>query len=162
MEPRTFSVRPIGTVHADEGSFLIEIDEPFRPALQGLSGFSYIQVLWWGDRADTEECRSETVCRKPYTKGPDTIGIFATRSPVRPNPIALSAAPVLGVDAAAGIIRVAYIDADDGTPVLDIKPYLPCTERVRDVRVPAWSAHWPQWYEENAGFDWAAEFTDGE
>lgn len=162
MDTRTFSVRPIGTVHADEGSFLIEIDEPFRPALQGLSGFSYIQVLWWGDRADTAERRSETTCRKPYTRGPETIGIFATRSPVRPNPIALSAAPVIDVDAAAGVIRVAYIDADDGTPVLDIKPYLPCTERVRDVRVPAWSSHWPQWYEENAGFDWAAEFTDGE
>ena len=129
MDTRTFSVRPVGTVHAGEGSFLIEIDEPFRPALRGLSGYSHIQVLWWGDRADTEECRSETVCRKPYTKGPDTIGIFATRTPVRPNPIALSAVPVLGVDAAAGVIRVAYIDADDGTPVLDIKPYLPCTER---------------------------------
>lgn len=133
METRTFSVRPVGTVHAGEGSFLIEIDEPFRPALRGLSGFSHIQVLWWGDRADTAECRSETVCRKPYTRGPDTIGIFATRSPVRPNPIALSAAPVLGVDAAAGVIRVAYIDADDGTPVLDIKPYIPAFDSVPDA-----------------------------
>ncbi len=91
--------------------------------------------------------------------GPETIGIFATRSPVRPNPIALSAVPVLGIDTAAGIIAVPYVDADDGTPVLDIKPYLPATERIRDVKVPAWSAHWPQWYEDNWGFDWAAEFT---
>jgi len=90
------------------------------------------------------------------------IGIFATRSPVRPNPIALSAVPVLGIDTAAGIIRVPFIDADDHTPVLDIKPYLPATERVRDVNVPAWSSHWPQWYEDNRGFDWAAEFTFGE
>lgn len=90
-------------------------------------------VLWWCDRVDTKECRNETVCKKPYTKGPEMIGIFATRSPVRPNPIALSAVPVLGIDAAAGVIRVAYIDADDCTPVLDIKPYLPCTERIRDA-----------------------------
>ncbi|WP_317064891.1 SAM-dependent methyltransferase [Methanoculleus caldifontis] len=159
MEMRTFSVKPVGTVHADEGSFWIEIAGPFRPALKGLEGFSHIQVLWWGDRTDTEERRSETVCTKPYTRGPETIGIFATRSPVRPNPIALSAAPVLGVDPAAGIVRVAYIDADDGTPVLDIKPYLPCADRVRDVEVPAWSSHWPEWYEENEGFDWAAEFN---
>ena len=76
--------------------------------------------------------------------------------------IAVSVAPVLGVDAAAGVIRVAYIDADDGTPVLDIKPYLPCTERVRGARVPAWCSHWPQRYEENEGFDWRAEFTGRE
>ncbi|MDD2473387.1 MULTISPECIES: SAM-dependent methyltransferase [unclassified Methanoculleus] len=162
MNARTFSVKPVGIVHADEGSFFIEIAEPFRPALLGLDGFGHILVLWWCDRSDTEECRSETTCRKPYTKGPEMIGIFATRSPVRPNPIALSAVPVLGIDTAAGIIRVPFIDADDHTPVLDIKPYLPATERVRDVNVPAWSSHWPQWYEDNRGFDWAAEFTFGE
>jgi len=162
MDARRFSVTPVGTVHAGRGVFSIEITEPFRPALTELSGFSHMLVLWWCDGVDTVECRSETTCEKPYTRGPDTIGIFATRSPVRPNPIALSVAPVLGVDAAAGIIRVAYIDADDGTPVLDIKPYLPCNERVRDAKVPAWASHWPQWYEENEGFDWAAEFTFGD
>jgi len=162
MDTRTFSVKPVGIVHADEGSFSIETLEQFRPALLGLDGFSHMLVLWWCDRSDTEEQRTETVCRKPYTKGPETIGIFATRSPVRPNPIALSAVPVLGIDTAAGIIRVPFIDADDGTPVLDIKPYLPSTERIRDVNVPALSSHWPQWYEDNWGFDWAAEFTPEE
>ncbi len=159
MDPPHFSVQPLGVVHANEGSFSIAIAGPFRPALMGLDGFSHILVLWWADQADTEEQRGETVCRKPYTRGPETIGIFATRSPVRPNPIALSIVPVLGIDADAGVITVPFIDADDGTPVLDIKPYLPATERVRDARVPAWSSHWPQWYEDNQGFDWAAEFT---
>ncbi|MDK2916972.1 MAG: tRNA (adenine37-N6)-methyltransferase [Euryarchaeota archaeon] len=159
MDTRTFTVTPVGIVRAGNESFTIEVFGPFRPALRGLSGFGHILVLWWGDRVDTPECRGETVCRKPYTKGPETVGVFATRSPVRPNPVALSVAPVIGIDTASGIIRVAYIDADDGTPVLDIKPYLPATERVRDVSVPVWSSHWPQWYEDNAGFDWAAEFT---
>ncbi len=159
MDTRQFCVKPVGTVHAGEGTFSIEVAEQYRPALTGLEGFSHILVLWWADRVDADEHRSETVCRKPYTKGPETIGIFATRSPVRPNPIALSTVPVLGIDTAAGIITVPFIDADDGTPVLDIKPYLPATERVRDAGVPAWSAHWPQWYEDNWGFDWAAEFT---
>ncbi|RXE56635.1 methyltransferase [Methanoculleus taiwanensis] len=159
MDTREFCVKPVGVVHAGGESYSIEIAEPFRPALAGLDGFGHILVLWWADQVATEELRSETVCRKPYTKGPDTIGIFATRSPVRPNPIALSTVPVLGIDTAAGIIEVPFIDADDGTPVLDIKPYLPATERIREVRVPAWSAHWPQWYEDNWGFDWAAEFT---
>lgn len=130
MDTRTFTVKPVGIVHADDESFSIEVAGPFRPALQGLEGFSHIVVLWWGDRVDTPECRIETACRKPYTRGgPETIGIFATRSPVRPNPIALSVVPVVDIDTATGIIRVAYIDADDATPVLDIKPYLPATER---------------------------------
>jgi len=159
MDTRTFTVKPVGIVHADDESFSIEIAGPFRPALLELGGFSHIIVVWWGDRADTPECRSETVCKKPYTRGPETIGIFATRSPVRPNPIALSVVPVIGIDTASGIIGVPFIDADDGTPVLDIKPYLPATERVRDASVPAWASYWPQWYEDNQGFDWAAEFT---
>ncbi|WP_292491628.1 hypothetical protein [Methanoculleus sp. 10] len=74
----------------------------------------------------------------------------------------LPALPVLGVDTAAGIVGVAYIDADDSTPVLDIKPYFPSTERICEVRVPAWSSRRPQWYEENTGFDRAAEFTSDE
>lgn len=159
MDTRTFAAKPVGIVHADNESFSIEVAGPFRPALQELEGFSHIVVLWWGDRVDTPERRNETVCKKPYTRGPETIGIFATRSPARPNPIALSVAPVIDIDIASGIIRVAYIDADDATPVLDIKPYFPATERVRDVSVPAWSSHWPQWYEDNGEFDWAAEFT---
>jgi hypothetical protein len=79
MDARTFSVKPVGIVHADDGSFSIEIAGPFRPALRGLGGFGHILVLWWGDRVDTEECRGETTCKKPYAKGPETLGIFATR-----------------------------------------------------------------------------------
>ncbi|WAI02015.1 SAM-dependent methyltransferase [Methanogenium organophilum] len=159
MEIQEFILKPIGAVHTDGNTFSIEVAEPFRPALQGLEAFSHILVVWWGTNADTRENRHETICTKPYTHGPETIGIFATRSPVRPNPIAVTVVPVLDIDHETGIITVAFIDADDNTPVLDIKPYLPCTERVRDVRVPEWSAHWPAWYEENASFDWAAEFT---
>ncbi|WP_054848166.1 tRNA (N6-threonylcarbamoyladenosine(37)-N6)-methyltransferase TrmO [Methanoculleus chikugoensis] len=159
MDTRTFTVKPVGIVHADDESFSIEVAGPFRPALQGLEGFSHIVVLWWGRPGRYTGVPDRDGLQKTVHEGPETIGIFATRSPVRPNPIALSVVPVVDIDTATGIIRVAYIDADDATPVLDIKPYLPATERVREVGVPAWSSHWPQWYEENPGFDWAAEFT---
>ena len=162
MTTQEFILKPIGTVHTDGEVFSIEIAEPFRPALQELEGFSHILVVWWGTGVDTEKDRLETTCKKPYTHGPETIGIFATRSPVRPNPIGVSVAPVQGIDREAGIITVAFIDADDATPVLDIKPYLPCTERVRNVRVPKWSAQWPAWLEDNSTFDWASEFTFSE
>jgi len=97
-------------------------------------------------------------CQKPYRKGPDLLGIFSTRSPMRPNPIALSVAAVVGVDMEQGLIRLAYIDAEDGTPVLDIKPYLPCSDRVSRVQTPGWCSHWPQSMEGSATFDWPAEF----
>lgn len=94
---------------------------------------------------------------KPYRKGPRTLGIFATRSPLRPNPIALTAVAVLGLDPEAGRIDIPYIDAEEGTPVLDIKPYHPSVDRVREVTVPAWCNHWPRWYGDSGAFDWEAE-----
>jgi tRNA (Thr-GGU) A37 N-methylase len=48
---------------------------------------------------------------------------------------------------------------EDGTPILDLKPYQPAADRIRDVTVPAWCAHWPQWYEDSAIFDWEGEFV---
>ena len=84
-------------------------------------------------------------------------GVFATRAPRRPNAIGLSILRLVAVDGTT--LHVEDVDILDGTPVLDIKPYLPCNERGRDAKVPAWAARWPQWYEENEGFDWAAEFT---
>ena len=67
---------------------------------------------------------------------------------------------VLHIDYERGVIHIPYIDAEDGTPILDIKPYHPCSDRVRDVTVPEWCGHWPKWYEDSASFDWAAEFVN--
>ncbi len=96
---------------------------------------------------------------KPYTKGPDTLGTFATRSPQRPNPIALSCTHVTYIDVDSGIIGLAYIDADDQSPVLDIKPYTPSLDRVEAPAVPAWCKHWPNNVETSGEFDWESEFN---
>jgi tRNA-Thr(GGU) m(6)t(6)A37 methyltransferase TsaA len=149
---------PIGEVRVSEEVWRLEIEEPYRPALAGLEGFGYIQVLWWAHLTDSEELRAIRTCPQPYHGGPAELGLFATRSPVRPNPIALTAVPLLHVDIARGTIHIAYIDAEDGTPVLDIKPYHPSVDRVRDAGVPAWCAAWPQWLEDSATFDWDAVF----
>ncbi len=155
-----YKLTQIGTVHAGENGFALEIFPEYRAALNGLDGFSHINVLWWFHLLDTPQYRAVTECPKPYQHAPDVLGIFATRSPVRPNPLALSVSQVVGLEREKGLIYLAYLDAEDGTPILDIKPYLPCTDRVRDFQVPAWSAHWPQWYEDSAEFDWAAEFVN--
>jgi tRNA-Thr(GGU) m(6)t(6)A37 methyltransferase TsaA len=142
--------------------YAIEIDEQYRPALAELRGFGHINVLWWCHHLDESVYRNETVTVKPYRHGPEQVGIFATRSPLRPNPIALTTTRLLDVDLPAGVLTVAYLDADDGTPVLDIKPYLPGTDRVRDVTTPLWCSDWPQWLEDSASFDWASVFGNAQ
>ncbi len=96
--------------------------------------------------------------RKPYRSAPDTLGTFATRSPARPNPIGITCARVTYIDAQRGVIGLAYVDADDASPLLDIKPYTPSLDRVERPQVPRWCAHWPACVERSGDFDWAGEF----
>ncbi|MTK06619.1 MAG: SAM-dependent methyltransferase [Hungatella sp.] len=154
-----FIVKQIGVICADESGFRIELAPEYKDSLIGLDGFSYINILWWFSGCDNAKERSVLLEEKPYTKGPDTLGTFATRSPLRPNPIALSCAYVTYIDANNGIVRLAYIDADDQSPVLDIKPYTPSFDRVEEPEVPAWCKHWPYNVETSGEFDWESEFN---
>ena len=155
-EPR-YELRPIGRVDASGNPMSLQIDETFRPALEGLAGFSHTVVVFWCHLADTDESRGLLTYEQPYANAPDRLGIFATRSPARPNPIGITAVPILHLDPENGAIHIPFIDAEDGTPILDLKPYQPSFDRIRDVRTPEWCAHWPQWGEDSATFDWAAE-----
>lgn len=159
MDDQNFEIVSVGTVKASASSWKIEVISQYRDALIGLDGFSHVQVLFWLHLHDTVEMRKTVTCNKPYKKAPDTLGIFATRSDYRPNPIALSLCPVKHVDEKTGIIELYYIDAKDRSPVIDIKPYHPGADRVKNVATPDWCAHWPQWYEEMGDFDWAGEFN---
>lgn len=152
-------VFPIGTIQNEGNETSIVLDPACRAGLRGLSGFSHVQVLWWMDRCDTAADRSAFVERKPYTKGPEALGVFATRSPRRPNPIALSSAGIAYVDAEAGVIGLYYLDAFHGSAVLDLKPYTPSIDRVEAAAVPEWCGHWPKSYEQSGDFDWSAEFS---
>lgn len=154
-----FTLKQIGEICADENGFRVELAPEYKDALVGLDGFSYINILWWFSGCDNEIKRSVFLEAKPYTKGPDTLGMFATRSPQRPNPIALSCAYVTYIDADNGIVGLAYIDADDRSPVLDIKPYTPSLDRVEEPEVPAWCKHWPNNVETSGEFDWESEFN---
>lgn len=154
-----FTVKRIGIIHNVDGNCSVEIEPTYRAALEGLAGFGYVQVLWWFDGCDNALSRSKLTETCPYTNGPETLGIFATRSPERPNPIAVSPACVTFVDSARGLIGLGWIDANDGTPVLDIKPYTPSVDRVERPSVPDWCANWPKNVETSGDFDWAAVFN---
>jgi tRNA-Thr(GGU) m(6)t(6)A37 methyltransferase TsaA len=95
----------------------VEVFPEFAPGLRDLEGFDRIWLLYWLDRAQSAQL--EVV---PYL---DTRkrGIFATRAPSRPNPIGLSCVRLLAVEGAQ--LRVADLDVLEGTPLLDIKPYVP-------------------------------------
>lgn len=152
-------VNPIGVIRNIEEGCCIKIQEKFVPALLALEGFSHIHVIWWFSGFDDELSRSLLQAQKPYKHGPDAMGIFATRSPLRPNPIALTTSEVIDIDHENGIIRIAYTDADDHTPVLDIKPYTPSLDRPDRPSVPGWCRHWPDSIESSAFFDWEEEFN---
>ncbi len=155
---RKYEIKEIGAIKIDEEGFYIELNEKYQDALKEVDGFTHLNILWWAHHFNDDMYREATVSEKPYKNAPDVIGMFATRSPVRPNPIGLSIVQVLSID--GNKIRVPYIDADADTPILDIKPYQPCTDRVKNTSVPEWCSHWPQYYEDSATFDWEAEFEN--
>ena len=138
-----FAMRPIARIHSDfAGKFgvprqsglaealeaLVVFEPEYRDpaALRGLEGFSHVWLIWVFDRA-AREGWSPTV-RPPRLGGNARLGVFATRSPFRPNPIALSAVALAGIEKTrefGTVLRVRGADLMDGTPILDVKPYLP-------------------------------------
>lgn len=92
----------------------IEISEPWRSALKGLERYSKVEVLYWMHQA-----RRDLVQQSPKSNG-ETLGSFALRSPVRPNPIATSLCDLVAVEDGAVLVR--GLDCVDGTPLVDLKP----------------------------------------
>jgi tRNA-Thr(GGU) m(6)t(6)A37 methyltransferase TsaA len=138
---RPVTMRPIGVVRRtsadedDRDSRLVSqvvIREELAPALDGIDEWSHIYVIFWLDRVPRPE--------KPQLHQPaDGPGVLATRAPIHPNPIGLTLVEL--VRRQANVLWVRGLDAFDGTPVLDIKPYPnwdSTLQVVTEFRVPAW------------------------
>ena len=151
-----FQIKTIGKVNKKENGFSIDIFPKFIPALNNIEGFSHLQIVWWGHLTEEISKGGSLTFEKLYKKGPESIGVFATRSPVRPNPILVSTIKIDRIDFHKGSIHTPFIDAEDGTPILDVKPYH-LMERVKECKVPGWCSHWPQCYEDSASFNWEEE-----
>ena len=118
--------RQSGLVEELESTIVFEPEFRNPDALRGLEGFSHLWIVWEFSKA-RRETWSPTV-RPPRLGGNQRLGVFATRSPFRPNPIGLSCVKLVGVEQTAEfgpVIRVAGADLLNGTPIYDIKPYLP-------------------------------------
>jgi tRNA-Thr(GGU) m(6)t(6)A37 methyltransferase TsaA len=159
MSSSQYVLTPIGKVDVDEslGRFRLQIEERYRPALRGLGSCTHAIILWWADQLENPvEREADLIVELPYAPGVRT-GVFANRSQARPNPISITTSFLIDVNEQAGTVDLAWIDAYDGTPVLDIKPYLPMSDRVRDAEYPEWLEGFPDSME-----DAAAYFADPE
>ena len=133
--PSNFGVpRQSGLVEDLTSTLVFEPEFRSEDALRGLEGFSHLWLVWVFHQAAQRDW-SPTV-RPPRLGGNARMGVFATRSPFRPNPIALSAVRLDGVErteAWGTVLRLRGADLVDGTPVLDVKPYLPYADCVPDA-----------------------------
>jgi tRNA-Thr(GGU) m(6)t(6)A37 methyltransferase TsaA len=141
---KVLTLRPIGHVENDiqagehvtweEIDSRVVIYDPWVEGLEGLEDFSHVVVIFWLDRpAD-----SETLV-KVHPQGKEDmplVGLFATRAPMRPNPIGMTTVRLLRLE--GNSLHVRGLDTFDGTPVLDIKPYLTRGDLKAEASVPEW------------------------
>lgn len=132
----TFQLHPIGWIQKKENSIAIKIDPLYSDALLGIEGFSHIQVLYWFHENDDPESRNTLQVRPRKNPQNPLTGVFATHAPVRPNLIAVSTCRVESI--ANNIIKIDDIDARDGSPVIDIKCYVPEKRAFTNLRLPDW------------------------
>lgn len=147
------TLEPIGLVHTTVTEAVddnwgqvvseIHITDPLAAGLNGLADFSHLLVIFWMHEAKFNPATD----LQRHPRGREELplrGIFAQRAKHRPNPIGITAVRLLGVE--NNIVRVQGLDAINGTPVLDIKPYVPIFDRVADATIPEWMERLMQGY----------------
>ena len=125
--------RQSGLVEEVVSTIVFEPEYRVPEALRGIEAFSHLWLIWAFNRTERENW-SPTV-RPPRLGGNQRIGVFATRSPYRPNPIGLSCVRLIGVGKGSEgtVLKVAGADLVNGTPIYDIKPYLPYADCKTDA-----------------------------
>lgn len=171
MDTSSFKFAPIGFIHSafkekfglarqsmmmshSVGMLKLNDDPKFKLAVADLENFSHLWVIFVFHFHFDDTWRPSIT--PPRVDGPKKVGVFASRSPYRPNPIGMSALKIerIDVDAPGGIeIHLSGLDLLDGTPVLDIKPYLPYADRLEDANsgwVPTDSKKYPVSFSEKS------------
>ncbi len=123
-DPRGMPIQPAGAIGVPG---TVEVLEELRPGLQDLEGFSHIVLLYHFHRSHGYDLRVV-----PFLDT-EPRGVFATRAPRRPNPLGLSVVRLVGIE--GRVLRIENVDVLDGTPLLDIKPYVPEFDAAGEVRI---------------------------
>ena len=133
-------VRFIGVVESPGELSRVKIFPEFCVGLQGLNNFSHLIILYWFHLRDKEERRTLRVVPRRHPGAPQE-GVFTSRSPSRPNPIGLCVVELIKIEDCTLLVR--GLDAFEGSPIIDIKPYLPRADSIPGARVPEWMLHGP-------------------
>ena len=142
------NIEPIGTVHCpvtqmSQGNWAqvvseIHLDPALAGGLQGLEGFSHVLVVFWLDQIAAFDPQKQLLRKPRGMEDMHELGVFAQRTKYRPNPIGVTAVELVGIR--DHVVSVRGLDALEGTPVLDMKPYIDAFDR-KDVTMPSWVAH---------------------
>ncbi|MBW1789177.1 MAG: tRNA (N6-threonylcarbamoyladenosine(37)-N6)-methyltransferase TrmO [Deltaproteobacteria bacterium] len=132
-----YAIRPIGIVGKKDKRAFVEVYPEYEEALSGLNQFSHIVVLYWFHKNDAPDKRKTLKVHPRGDPSNPLTGVFATRSPVRPNLIGMTICELLFIDGTA--LYVDRIDALEGTPVIDIKPCISRLDLVSRLRAPQWA-----------------------
>jgi len=159
--PEKFGVpRQSGMVEELKGIIVFEPEYRSPEALRGLEGFSHIWLLW-GFSLNSHDRWTPTV-RPPRLGGNKRMGVFATRSPYRPNPIGLSCLRLHDIcygTEQGPVLHVSGVDMTDGTPVYDIKPYIPFCDCVPQAAAGFTQSTCGHMLKVDMGVDFPAEFS---
>lgn len=115
------------------------LDPRYAPGLKGIDGFSHLVVVFYLHRAAGFDLDKQLLRRPRGMENMHEVGVFAQRTKYRPNPIGVTSVELRAVR--DNVIVVRGLDALDGTPVLDLKPYIPVFDCVAGARMPDWVAH---------------------
>lgn len=142
-----FTLTPIGKIVKSATGNHLEIDSQYRDGLLELDNYSHLHAYWWAHELDTDDHRAILQTEIPYSKSHTVAGVFACRSEERPNLIMSSTCKIIGINAQKGRIFIENIDAFNNTPLIDIKPYIHCVDRVKECKTPQWfPKEWGEWY----------------
>lgn len=139
LAKRAFKVVPIGVVESIGEVAKIRVFPRFCDGLYRLSEFSHVVVFYWFHGRDTENERHVLRVTPKRHQARQEVGVFASRSPSRPNPIGLCVVKLLRIEGCR--LTVTGLDAFKNSPIIDVKPYLPNADFVPDVKVPEWTSH---------------------
>lgn len=120
----------------------VRIFPEFCAGLRGIKDFSHLIILYWIHLRDNEEERRTLLVFPRKHAVNIEMGVFATRSPSRPNPIGLCMVRLLKIEDC--LLTVKDLDALKGSPIIDIKPYIPRADSIPKAHVPEWTMHGPK------------------
>lgn len=135
-------VKFVGVVEVSGEVSKVKIFPEFCEGLKNLEEFSHAIILYWFHLRDNEAERSTLKVVPRRHPGAPQVGVFACRSPSRPNPIGLCAVELVKIEGCSLLVK--GLDAVEGSPIIDIKPYLPRADSIPGARTPEWAARGPK------------------